>query len=61
MAGQKLADASDNSMKAAYTTLDTCIGAANTQLTKAQSRMDRIAEAATVVALAQIAKAAGGG
>ncbi len=60
MADKKLADATDTSVNSAYTTLDVCVGAANSQVTKAQSRMDQIADAATAVALIQIGKAAAG-
>ena len=60
MADKKLIEAPDTSFSAAVKALDTSVDAPNSQLLKAQSRMDRVAEAVTAVALTQIAQAAGG-
>jgi hypothetical protein len=60
MAASTLDEAPDNAITVVYGVLDECIAASSATLTKMQKRMDDIADAAKLVALAQIAKAAGG-
>lgn len=60
MPATKLDEAPDNAIKVVYATLDECIAASSATLTKMQGRMDKVADAATLVALGLIAKAAGG-
>lgn len=60
MAAKTLADAPENAIQVVYGVLDDDIAISTETLQKLHQQMDKIAEAATLVALAQIAKAAGG-
>lgn len=60
MAAKTLADAPENAIQVVYGVLDDDIAISTETLQKLHQQMDKIAEAAMLVALAQIAKAAGG-
>ncbi|EDM74505.1 hypothetical protein PPSIR1_06441 [Plesiocystis pacifica SIR-1] len=60
MAAKTLADAPENAIQVVYGVLDDDIAISTETLQKLHQQMDEIAKAAMLVALAQIAKAAGG-